>query len=104
MPFELASRRKELIAKRHRPHVPLPRGDDLERSLTAFVELDGVGDLPRLADTSSVLPEQFDEPSLCLADGLADELAIGLVRCISGSGRKCCVAEAHGLESSVAPD
>src|SRR5207244_5619501 len=53
--------------------VPLPRRDDLERALTALVELDRVRHGPRLADEITLAPKELNDFLTRRLDGLAGE-------------------------------
>ena len=69
VPLELAAPLDQLFAEVHRLDEPLAAGQDLERAVALFVELDRVRDGPRLAHEVARLAELLDDDRLRLRRG-----------------------------------
>src|SRR4029453_16433161 len=76
VPAELPAALEQLLAELDRLHEPLPARHDLERSLAALVELDGVADRHGLADEVAGRAEELGDRGPRLLRGQAPELAL----------------------------
>jgi len=75
VPGELGAAREEGVAVLDGAQEPLPAGDDLQRAVSLLVELDRVGDRPRVADQRAALAQQLDDAGAGLLERQAGSSA-----------------------------
>src|ERR1019366_9886068 len=83
VPVEFFAAAKEGLTVLERSHEPLARGDDLQGSFAAFVELDGVGDLTKFAHQIARGAKRVHDRGARLVDG--PSLYLGVDR-VGGEG------------------
>ena len=105
VPLQLRGSLQQPIAELHRLDEPLPAGDDLQRPIALLVELDRVGDRPRLAGEIAALAQLLDDARAGLGGGEPGELVVVLLRAQPDrSTSQPALAPGHGPQRAVRLD